>query len=85
MLVLDRSPQNFRLVFWLAVIPGMIAVMFLIFGVKEPRQQQNQQRVNPLNRSVFKFVLDLDAETDRSSHVVMRLFICWLIYSLPDR
>ena len=53
MLVLDRSPQNFRLVFWLAVIPGIIAVMFLVFGVKEPRQQQNQQRVNPLNRSAL--------------------------------
>ena len=53
MIVLDRSPQNFRLVFWLAVIPGMIAVMFLVFGVTEPRQQQNQQRVNPLNRSAL--------------------------------
>ena len=53
MVVLDRSPQNFRLVFWLAVIPGIIAVMFLVFGVKEPRQQQNQQRVNPLNRSAL--------------------------------
>ena len=51
--VLDRSPQNFRLVFWLAVIPGIIAVMFLVFGVREPRQQQNQQRVNPLNRSAL--------------------------------
>ncbi len=53
MAVLDRSPQNFRLVFWLAVIPGMIAVMFLVFGVKEPRQQQNQSRVNPLNRAAL--------------------------------
>ena len=53
MVVLDRSPQNFRLVFWLAVIPGIIAVMFLVFGVREPRQQQNQRRVNPLNRSAL--------------------------------
>lgn len=53
MAVLDRSPQNFRLVFWLAVIPGIIAVMFLVFGVREPRQQQNQARVNPLNRAAL--------------------------------
>ncbi len=54
MVVLDRSPQNFRLVFWLAVIPGIVAVMFLIFGVREPRQSHSQEvRVNPLNRSAL--------------------------------
>ena len=53
MVVLDRSPQNFRLVFWIAVIPGIIAVMFLVLGVREPRQQQSQARVNPLNRAAL--------------------------------
>ena len=33
--LMSVSRQNFRLVFWLATIPGIIAVLLLIFGIKE--------------------------------------------------
>jgi MFS family permease len=40
--------DNFRLVFWVAVIPGLIAVAILIFGIKEPVRHTGAKRVNPL-------------------------------------
>ncbi|MEO1799545.1 MAG: MFS transporter [Cyanobacteria bacterium J06629_2] len=41
------SGQNFRLLFWLATIPGIIAVSLLIFGIKEsPLVRKNP--TNPL-------------------------------------
>ena len=44
--LMSVSGQNFRLVFWLATIPGIIAVLLLIFGIKENLSQRNFQ--NPL-------------------------------------
>ena len=41
------SGQNFRLVFWLATIPGIIAVLLLIFGIKE-RNSISKNPQNPL-------------------------------------
>ncbi|MGD1921173.1 MAG: MFS transporter [Pleurocapsa sp.] len=50
------SGQNFRLLFCLATIPGMIAVSLLIFGIKEKSSiQQNPQ--NPLQ---WRSLKDLD-------------------------
>lgn len=40
--------DNFRLVFWVAVIPGLIAVALLALGVSEPARQPGAKRVNPL-------------------------------------
>ncbi|MEA5604906.1 MFS transporter [Nostoc sp. UHCC 0252] len=41
--------NNFRLVFWLALIPGFLAVALLTVGVKEPITKQTQvSRSNPL-------------------------------------
>ena len=34
--LMEKLNGNFRLVFWLAVIPGVISVLVLIFGVHEP-------------------------------------------------
>ncbi|MBD2509018.1 MFS transporter [Nostoc muscorum FACHB-395] len=43
------SKNNFRLVFWLALIPGFLAVALLTVGVREPRTKQTQvSRSNPL-------------------------------------
>ncbi|MCC5658085.1 hypothetical protein LC608_14015 [Nostoc sp. XA010] len=43
------STNNFRLVFWLALIPGFLAVALLAVGVREPRANQTQvKRSNPL-------------------------------------
>jgi MFS family permease len=40
--------DNFRLAFWLAVIPGVFAVALLTFGVKEPAHEPRASRKNPL-------------------------------------
>jgi MFS family permease len=42
--------NDFRAVFWLAVVPGMLAVALLLFGVKEPEIQRGQTRRNPIQR-----------------------------------
>jgi len=46
--------DNFRLVFWVAVIPGLIAVALLIFGVKEPEHYATAKRINPLRLDNLK-------------------------------
>lgn len=42
--------NDFRMVFWVAVIPGALAVALLLFGVREPQQHQNGKRTNPIRR-----------------------------------
>jgi MFS family permease len=42
--------NNFRAVFWVAVIPGMIAVALLLFGVREPDRHVGEKRTNPIRR-----------------------------------
>jgi MFS family permease len=46
--------DNFRLVFWVAVIPGLIAVALLIFGIKEPTHHTTAKRINPLKLDNLK-------------------------------
>jgi predicted MFS family arabinose efflux permease len=42
--------NDFRAVFWVAVIPGMMALALLFFGVREPQRQQDGKRTNPIRR-----------------------------------
>ena len=42
--------NDFRAVFWVAVIPAFLAVALLIFGVQEPERKAEGQRVNPIRR-----------------------------------
>ncbi|SBT04447.1 Major facilitator superfamily MFS_1 [Candidatus Propionivibrio aalborgensis] len=42
--------DDFRAVFWVAVIPGVMAVALLFFGLREPEQQQTGKRTNPIRR-----------------------------------
>lgn len=42
--------NDFRAVFWVAVIPGLLAVALLFFGVKEPTHHQGAKKVNPIRR-----------------------------------
>jgi MFS family permease len=42
--------NDFRAVFWVAVIPGLLAVALLLFGVKEPDRHESARRVNPIRR-----------------------------------
>jgi MFS family permease len=42
--------SDFRAVFWVAVIPGLMAVALLVFGVREPVRRQTETRTNPIRR-----------------------------------
>ncbi|MBS1149600.1 MAG: major facilitator superfamily 1 [Myxococcaceae bacterium] len=42
--------NDFRAVFWVAVIPGLMAVALLIFGVHEPADHQTRKPINPIRR-----------------------------------
>jgi len=42
--------NDFRAVFWVAVIPGLMAVGLLLFGIQEPVQRQSAVRTNPIRR-----------------------------------
>ncbi|MBL3963280.1 MFS transporter [Burkholderia sp. KCJ3K979] len=44
--------DDFRLAFWLAVIPGVLAVVLLAFGIDEPARAPGEKRVNPIRREV---------------------------------
>lgn len=42
--------NDFRAVFWVAVIPGALAVLVLVVGVKEPEHPHAGRGVNPIRR-----------------------------------
>lgn len=46
--------NDFRAVFWVAVIPGLLAVALLAFGVREPPRRDGHQPVNPIRRENLK-------------------------------
>lgn len=52
--LMTASGDNFRLVFWLAVIPGILSVALLLVGIKEPTskdesaQTAKHNKTNPL-------------------------------------
>ena len=41
--------NDFRAVFWIAVIPAILAVALLLFGVREPGAPASGKRVNPIH------------------------------------
>jgi MFS family permease len=43
--------NDFRAVFWVAVIPGLLAVAVLVFGVREPDRPAHTARRNPISRA----------------------------------
>lgn len=46
--------NDFRAVFWVAVIPGLLAVVLLLVGVREPERHQDEKKVNPIRRENLK-------------------------------
>ena len=42
--------NDFRAVFWVAVIPGLLSVLLLMVGVTEPERHAEAPRTNPINR-----------------------------------
>ena len=43
--------NDFRAVFWVAVIPGLLAVLLLFLGVTEPKQNHTNHRINPISKA----------------------------------
>jgi MFS family permease len=46
--------NDFRAVFWVAVVPGVLAVSLLLFGVREPERYVGGKRTNPIRRENLK-------------------------------
>lgn len=46
--------DDFRAVFWVAVIPAILAVGLLFFGVQEPEKHTDGKRVNPIRREALR-------------------------------
>lgn len=42
--------NDFRAVFWVAVVPGVLAVLLLLMGVREPERPVETSRRNPIRR-----------------------------------
>jgi len=42
--------NDFRAIFWVAVVPGLLAVALLLFGVREPERHVRELRTNPIRR-----------------------------------
>lgn len=42
--------NDFRAVFWVAVVPAVMAVLLLLWGVREPPPQTGEKRTNPFRR-----------------------------------
>lgn len=49
-----RWANDIRAVFWVAVIPGVLAVALLLFGVREPPPGADRPRVNPIHRDTLR-------------------------------
>ena len=42
--LMTLSNDNFRFVFWIAIIPAFVSFGLIVFGVDEPKKQQDQER-----------------------------------------
>jgi MFS family permease len=52
LVLMAATADNFRLVFWVAVIPAVLCVLFIIFGVREPEHvQRSEARRFPIHRA----------------------------------
>ncbi|HCR3447243.1 MFS transporter [Citrobacter werkmanii] len=46
--------NDFRTIFWVAVIPGVLSIALLWFGLSEPKTPVTNKRTNPLRRENLK-------------------------------
>ena len=53
-IIMSVWADNFRLAFWLAVIPGLLAVALLTAGVHEPAREPGTKRLNPIRLENLK-------------------------------
>ena len=42
--------NDFRAVFWVAIIPGFLSVALLLFGIREPLRPPGDRPINPISR-----------------------------------
>lgn len=55
MLLMILSGDDFRLVFWIAVVPAFVAVAVILFGVREPnREPSSEPRRFPIRRGQLR-------------------------------
>ncbi len=55
MLFMAASGDNFRLVFWIAVLPAIISVLLIFYGVQEPDvPRRTERRPFPIQRSELR-------------------------------
>lgn len=48
--------NDFRAVFWVAIVPGVLSVALLLFGVREPERPPQARRTNPLKRENLRLL-----------------------------
>jgi len=48
--------NDFRAVFWVAIVPGMLAVVLLYLGVHEPERTTSAHRENPIRREKLRLL-----------------------------
>jgi MFS family permease len=48
--------NDFRAVFWVAVVPAILCVALLVFGVQEPDAPQSGRRANPVSRANLRLL-----------------------------
>lgn len=56
LLLMAATHNNFRLVFWAAVVPAIVAVLLIVFGVQEPETHAKVQprRRTPIHRDELR-------------------------------
>jgi MFS family permease len=55
LMLMGLSDNNYRFVFWLAVIPALLSVACIIFGVKEPEMNMTGKKIPfPIQKSELK-------------------------------
>jgi MFS family permease len=42
--------NDFRAVFWVAIVPGLLSAALLLFGIQEPEMQARARPINPVSR-----------------------------------
>src|SRR3954452_872139 len=48
--------NDFRAVFWVAIVPGLLAVVLLYCGVREPERARSEHRENPIRREKLRLL-----------------------------
>ena len=46
--------NDFRAIFWVSVVPGLLAVFLLQFGLREPERHVGEKRTHPIRRENLK-------------------------------